>query len=591
MLTSREELGRDSAARTGARTSSPFCLGIDLGTGSLKLTAYPARIFNGRTGASGGHADPKTGPRGGASAAGAIRESAAPGFSAQRAYPILSPAPGVAETDPEAWIGALRTAWLDVRAQMVGAGLAPELVSIGLSGQMHGFVPIGRDGRALHRAITWADERGAEFATMYAAALGSEFGRLLNAPAAGLTALTLLWMKHRAPELYRDTATILFPKDYLRYRLTGERGTDPGDASASLLWDFSTRAWSERALEALCLDVNKLPRVLDSFSVGGTVCRQGARDTGLSEGIPVSVGSADKACELYGSGFFREYFERAIVTGMPDTTRKHVAEGSSTSATLNACGDPDTDWESPRVVQVSIGTGIQVVIPTRELPPYAPGLNLFETCAPGLRYRMAAMLNGGLALEWVRSTLQSEWAEFYGDLEHGRAELPRDLIFLPYLSGERSPYQNPQARGAWVGLALHHTRSDLLASALLGVACTIRLGIDTLGVAPDARVYCVGGSTRFVPWMQIVSAMTGRPLFISDEPDASVRGAAAIGLTAVRSIAHGELQVDPPPPLKTSSVETPHSSWMDEYYHQFLKYYSALFGQLQSSETPISPSV
>ncbi len=515
---------------------------------------------------------------------------AAPALSARRAYPILSPAPGVAETDPEEWIDALSAAWQDVRAQIAGAGVAPELVSIGLSGQMHGFVPIGRDGRAVHRAITWADERGAEFAPLYAAALGDEFGRLLNAPAAGLTALTLLWMKYRAPELYRDTAKILFPKDYLRYRLTGELGTDPGDASASLLWDFSVHGWSERALEALGLDKSKLPPLLDSFGVGGAVCRTGARDTGLPEGVPVAVGSADKACEIYGSGFFSEYFERAMAA----ESGAGAIPVASPAGTVRA---PDADWMSPRIAQVSIGTGIQVVIPTRSVPPYASGLNLFETCVPGLRYRMAAMLNGGLALEWVRSTLSSHrtWAEFYAEFEDGPAglkqkpvDLPRDLFFLPYLSGERSPYQNPKARGAWIGLGLHHTTRDMLSSALLGVACTIRLGLDTLGVAPDAHVYCVGGSTRFAPWMHIVSAMTGRKLSISDEPDASVRGAAEIGLTATR---YGRFMPGiMPAALKTTALESPRAEWMNDYFDQFLKYYEALFGQTRSSDTLISPS-
>jgi Sugar (pentulose and hexulose) kinases len=239
--------------------------------------------------------------------------------------------------------------------------------------------------------------------------------------------------------------------------------------------------------------------------------------------------------------------------------------------------DPDADWKSPRIAQVSIGTGIQVVVPTRSLPPYDPGLNFFETCVPGLRYRMAAMLNGGLALEWVRSALQENWDEFYRGMDWERADLPRDLFFLPYLTGERSPYQNPNARGAWIGLGLHHSKRDMLASALLGVACTVRLGIETLGIVPDAMVYCVGGSTRFAPWMKIVSAMTGRRLFISAEPDASVRGAAAIGLSAARAGRFAPAAQSAA--LAASPLETPQPAWINEYYNQFLRYYAALFSQ------------
>ncbi len=223
---------------------------------------------------------------------------------------------------------------------------------------------------------------------------------------------------------------------------------------------------------------------------------------------------------------------------------------------------------------MSIGTGIQVVVPVRGVPPYSPSLNFFETCAAGLGYRMAAMLNGGLALEWVLSAFNGNWEAIYRDLEEGKTRLPQDLIFLPYLTGERSPYQNPKARGAWIGLGLHHTKNDMLASALLGVACTIRLGIETLEIAPGAAIYCVGGSTRYRPWMNIVSAMTGRRLLVSPDPDASVRGAAAIGAAAPG----GHTTDDMPAPLETSPVESEQPEWMNEYYARFREYYAALFG-------------
>ncbi len=565
---------------------SSFHLGIDLGTGSLKLAAYEARneraaysapLFSGRS------------------------------FSASRAYPIVSPEPGVAETDPEDWVRALRAAWSDVQAQIEAAGLAPKIGSIGLSGQMHGFVPLGRDGQALHNAITWADLRGAAYADTYSRLLSGAFDRLLNAPAAGLTALILLWMKHHTPELYHDTGVILFPKDYLRYRLTGKIATDAGDASASLLWDFKAHSWSREALDLLGLDGSKLPPVLDSFSVAGFVTAEASRETGLPEGAPVAIGSADKACELYGSGFFHEYFESlAEAQAASDVT---AAERSASSWPP---GQPlehasDSDWKHPRVAQVSIGTGIQVVVPVRGVPSYSPSLNFFETCAAGLGYRMAAMLNGGLALEWVRATLQRSWDSFYQEMREGKFQLPQDLIFLPYITGERSPYQNPNARGAWIGLGLHHTNTDMLAAALLGVACTIRLGIETLGIAQEATIYCVGGSTRYRPWMDIVSAMTGRRLFISPEPNASVRGAAALGAAAIGAAAATRTRIaasgaapsrgslteglstagsgvfmrkdNQPPVLETSPLEAPQPAWMNEYYDRFLKYYGALFGR------------
>jgi xylulokinase len=570
--------------------SSSLHLGIDLGTGSLKLAAYCTladQVGDGERGGNSSH--PLRSPL--------AQVFSGRRFSASSAYPIVSPSPGIAETDPEAWIGALRSAWQDVRTQIVGAGLVPKLESIGISGQMHGFVPLGRDGRALHNAILWADLRGAEYVNIYARLLSGSFDRLLNAPAAGLSALILLWMKHHEPELYHNTHFILFPKDYLRYRLTGGIATDAGDASASLLWDFMAHSWSGNALDRLGLDSAKLPPVLDSFDVAGFVTASASRETGLPEGVPVAVGSADKACELYGSGFFYEYFSCSTdKTTHSAPAARGTSPGSSPVRPLiqSQKSAHDSDWATPHIAQVSIGTGIQVVIPVRGVPPYSPSLNFFATCVMGLGYRMAAMLNGGLALEWVRTTLQSSWAEFYADLERGRSELPRDLIFLPYLSGERSPYQNPNARGAWIGLGLHHTKSDMLKAALLGVACSIRLGIETLQIAPGAAIYCVGGSTRYRSWMNIVSAVTGRRLLVSPAPDASVRGAAALGaaaswshITEAAPPFHSPLVPESrraivaeamPAPLESSPVESEQPEWIGEYFDRFLKYYGALFG-------------
>ncbi|SLM12820.1 putative Carbohydrate kinase, FGGY [uncultured spirochete] len=545
-----------------SQTCAPLHIGIDLGTGSLKLSAYAGERA----------------------------------FSASCGYDIFSPEPGIAETDPEAWIAALKTAWLAVCAQLQNAGLPIELASIGLSAQMHGFVPISETGAALHNAILWADLRGAAYAGLYSSLLAGSFDRLMNAPAAGLTALILLWMKHHEPELYAKTHYILFPKDYLRFRLTGDIATDPGDASASLLYDFRTCRWAEDAIEALGMDHSKLPVIRDSFSPGGVVTGKASRETGLPEGVLVATGSADKACEIYGSGFFGEYFRELALAGSPDMgimSRQAPARGKFlNSAPLRGTGmnsalsredmhsapfrGHDSDWQSPKAAQVSIGTGIQVVIPVRGLAPYEPGLNFFESCVPSVRYRMAAMLNGGLALEWVLSMLNADWESLYRAMDEGKTRLPQDLLFLPYLTGERSPYQNPDARGAWIGLGLHHTRNDLLSAALLGVACTIRLGMESLGVAPDASVYCVGGSTRFKTWMNIVSEVTGRALFVTDQPDASVRGAAAIGRAAAETGAFDARRL--PAPLETTRIEAESPAWIEHYYSRFKSSYEALFG-------------
>ena len=493
-------------------------LGIDLGTGSLKLVAFTVRGE----------------------------------YSASHAYGIRAPQAGVAETDPEEWISALRETWRSVRLKLEEAGMDAEIESIGLAGQMHGFVPISAKGETLHDAILWADTRGAEFSEEYARLLAPAFGRLLNAPAAGLTALILLWMKRCLPELYAATAHILFPKDYLRFRLSGDIGTDPGDASASLLYDFTKHSWSEEALKALGLDGAKLPEIRDSFAHAGRVSARAAKETGLPEGTPVAVGSADTSCALYGSGLFSEYFA------------------------ARASGDSG-DWKKPKIAQVSVGTGAQVIIPVRGIPVYDPALNFFESCVDGVGYRMAAMLNGGIALEWVLSALGADWTSFYRDLDAGHATLPDDLLFLPYLTGERSPYRNPGARGAWIGIGLHHKRNDLLAAALLGVACTVRLGLETLGAGGETRVVFVGGSSRYAHWMRIMASVLERPINVSSVSDASARGAAAIGLSSAR---FGSFDLaDIPAENAATSFEAVELPWIGGYYRRFKSCYSALFGE------------
>lgn len=493
-------------------------VGIDLGTGSLKLVAFAGDDT----------------------------------YSASHAYRIYSPRAGVAETDPEEWVFALRKAWESVRRKLVDAGHEIEIASIGLCGQMHGFVPVSEQGDALHNAILWADSRGSEFIPEYDDLLSSSYDRLLNAPAAGLTALLLLWLKRCDPDLYARTWRILFPKDYLRFRLTGSVATDPGDASATLLYDFKEHAWSEDTLAALGIDGAKLPEIRDSFSLAGHITVRAAKETGLPEGTPVAVGSADASCALYGSGLFPEYF----------ATRENRAEG---------------DWKCPRVAQVSIGTGAQVIVPVRGVPPYAPELNFFESCVRGVGYRMAAMLNGGIALDWVLSSLGTDWDSFYRDIDSGRAGLPNDLVFLPYLAGERSPYRNPDARGAWIGIGLHHKRDDLLAAALLGVACTVRLGLETLGADCETSVVSVGGSSRYHSWMRIVSSVLERPIKVCSVTDASARGAAAIGLSAATL---GAFSVeDIPQPRDASLVEPDDLPWMAAYYARFRSCYASLFGK------------
>jgi xylulokinase len=506
-------------------------LGIDLGTGSLKLMA----------------AD----------------EAGHPIATASRPYRVLSPESGAAETDVEEWITALRDSWTELSGRLGEEGLDGRIESIGLCGQMHGVVPVDSGGRALHPAILWADSRSAEFLPAFEQIDPEIRSRLMNAPAAGMAAVVILWFKKYAPAVYEKAACFLFPKDYVRLRLTGQIATDRGDASAGLLYDFVLREWSEEILNGLGVDRSKLPPIKDSFESGGKVGRSGASDTGLPEGIPVAIGSSDAACALFGSGLFNDVLRPSYPSGAGSTG----ISGGLIGGHLNG------------PVQISVGSGAQVFQALRELPPFDPALNCYEAAVDGVRYRMAAMLNGGVALEWVRSAVGIEWDAFYDDFDAARIQLPDDLVFLPYLTGERTPYGDADARGAWIGLGLHHDRRQLLGAALLGVACTVKLGMESLGVESNTRAYLVGGSSRREGWRVTLASVLERKLELCSVTDASALGAALIGAaSAAGADSSSALDYAPPLPV-TEAIEPRHLPWLESYYRRFKDCYRVLYGK------------
>ncbi|HUW40908.1 MAG TPA: FGGY family carbohydrate kinase [Rectinemataceae bacterium] len=464
-------------------------LGIDLGTGSLKAMAVEAD--------------------------GTVRLASA-------AYPVEARESGAAETEPELWLSALDEA-------LASLGGAAGIECIGFSGQMHGVVPLSlRDG-ALAPAILWADQRGKEMVEEFRAAAAPFGERLVNAPAAGMAALTMMWLKRRRPELYDRTEVFLFPKDYLRWRLTGELATDRSDASGGLLYDLAADRWDGELIEALGLDAGKLPPLRGSAEIAGRVGPEAAARTGIPEGVAVATGAADTAAALYGSAL-----------------------------------------SADRGVQISVGSGIQIARLLSRIPPYSPSLNVFAAAEDGLCFRMAAMLNGGIALEWARGLLGLGWEEAYAAFE-SRSRAPEgELMFLPYLSGERSPYMNPDARGAWLGLSLRHGPLDLLHAALLGVACTIRLGLETLGGAEGEELWFVGGSARYPYWTRLVSSVLARPLRLFDLSDLSARGAVALGAAAAGKGGR-------PEPRRSVLVEPERLGWIEDYYGRFKGAYLRLF--------------
>ncbi len=414
--------------------------------------------------------------------------------SATTEYPLLMPQPGWTEQDPEAWWNATTTS---VRRVLEGARISSsEVMGIGLTGQMHGLVPLDKTGRVLRPAILWNDQRTADECAWITERVGA--ARVLqltgNPILSGFTAPKIIWMRRHETDLYRQIAHILLPKDFVRYRLTGEFATDVADASGTSLFEVSRRAWSAEMLHALDIPEQWLPRVAESPEVVGTVSRAAAAAWGLPAGLPVVAGAGDQAAQAVGTGIVRQ-----------------------------------------GIVSVTIGTS-GVVFAHLDAVHTNPGgrLHLFCHAVPGRWHVMGVLLSAGGSLRWLRDTIRHE-AWFHGNrdpydvMSDEAVTIPagaEGLIFLPYLTGERTPHADPHARGAFIGLTLRHQRPHLVRAVMEGVAMGLRDSLELIrGIGlPVTEIRASGGGARSLLWRQILA-----DLFQTDVATVSTTEGAAFG--------------------------------------------------------------
>jgi xylulokinase len=404
-------------------------------------------------------------------------------------YQVAAPRDGWAETDPEQWWQAARSA---VRAAL---GPAPaQVAGLAIVGQMHGLVLYAERAVVLRPAIVWLDGRASAEVGDYLRLPADLRARLGNAPSAGMAGPILLWLSRHEPGLYRQARWMLSPKDWLRTRLTGEPATDPTDASGTLLFDLERDAWAADVAEALGLRTDLLPPILPSAQVAGHLLPAAAEALGLPAGIPVATGAAD------------------------------------TAASLLAADLPAPDW-----ALLILGTGGQLIVP---VPASADvgATNLFRSVGPGT-YRLAGAQNVGAALDWVRRTLGASWDELYGTAERPwSASTP---VFLPYLAGERWAHRD--SGGAWTGLTLAHGREDLMRAALEGVAFLLRGQLDELraaGCAP-AKIMLAGGGSTPPAWRQLLADVLDLPLYPAGTDELTVRGATNLAAIAAGTVPDG----------------------------------------------------
>lgn len=425
--------------------------------------------------------------------------------SSRRRYELRHPLPFRAEQDPDDWLAATREA---VREAVERAGLPPSRYeALGFSGQMHTLVLCRRDGRPVGPAITWADGRSAAEAREFGERLGPALqAELCNPPVVGFTGPSLLWVRRHEPERLASADLVCLPKDFLRHHLTGRWATDETDASATLLFDVVHRRWHPEACELVGVGQGKLPEVLPSTGLAGRLLAEPAQAMGLSEGLPVVAGAGDTACAAVGCGL--------------------VEPGSA---------------------MVTAGTGGQVYCVTAEPRVDRPRLRLHTLChAVGGHWAlMGATLTGASALDWwfrVAAELSGSgsppgagvWPVGPGRMDDEVAAVPAGsagVLFLPYLSGERTPHLDPHAAGAFVGLRLHHTGWHLVRAVMEGVSLSLRDALELVEEVSGhrfARLRTGAGASRSATWRKIQASVLGRPLGLMGQAEQAATGAALL---------------------------------------------------------------
>lgn len=413
-------------------------------------------------------------------------------------YPIRYPQPGMAEQEPEEWWQAAVQA---TRQALASAEGAVSVAAIGLCGQMHGAVLLDAHDRLLAPAVIWPDQRSRQQVEEITRAIGSErLIEITGSPlAVGFQAATLRWFQQERPETWKQVRRILLPKDYLRWRLTGDSVTEPSDASGTLLLDVRRRDWSAEILNRLEINPQSLPVVCPSQSVAGELKSEAAEALGLLPGIPAVAGAGDAPASLLGAGVFRP--ERLLLT---------------------------------------ISSGGQLILPVDEVQVDRAG-RLHTFCSalepiPGQAgwYKMGAILAAGLALRWLRDqALGLSPSDGYEQMTVLASQAPlgaRGLIFLPYLIGERTPYMDPLARGCFLGLTLQHGRAELIRAVMEGVtlACYEAYLALVETSAPPQVVILAGGGARSNLWRQMAADVFGLPVQRLRTAEQSAVGAALL---------------------------------------------------------------
>lgn len=422
---------------------------------------------------------------------------------AGRPLEIARPQPGWSEQDPEDWWRAVEAA---VDALAAAHGLAG-LRGIGLSGQMHGAVCLDADDRVLRPAILWNDGRAVAECAAIEAACPRSREIAGNIAMAGFTAPKLAWMREHEPEVFAHVSTVLLPKDYLRLRLTGHHVSDMSDASGTLWLNVAARDWSDDLLEASGLTRAQAPRLVEGSAASGELLPELAARWGVTGPVVVAGGAGDNAAAACGVG---------VVT--------------------------------PGSAFVSLGTsGVLFVSNAAFAPNTAGAVHAFCHAIPDTWHQMGVILSAADSLEWLSRIAGRPAAELVAAV--GEVRAPSPVTFLPYLSGERTPHNDPGARGAFVGLAQAHGLADLTQAVLEGVAYAFadcQAALAAAGTDFESAL-AVGGGSRSDAWLRIIASVLDRPLRLAADSDiGAALGAARLAICAAEGADPAEVCAAPP---------------------------------------------
>ena len=465
-------------------------------------------------------------------------------------YPLHTPHPKWAEQDPEDWWKATVDS---IRAVLAESPVKPEEISgIGLSGQMHGLVLIDRIYEVLRPAILWCDMRTTQQCQYITEKVGDELLRnsICNPALEGFTAPKLIWVRDNEPEIYERAFWMLLPKDYVRFRMTGEIGTEVSDAAGTILFDVRKRQWSAETLSRLDVPTDLMPPCYESTDVCGPITSEVAEMTGLTAGTPVVFGGADNACTAVGNGIV-----------------------------------------SPGRTSASIGTSGTVLTPTKT-PEVDPELraHTFCHCVPNMWYVMGVMISAGGAFRWLRDTLgaqEVEEAKKKGvdpyEVLTSQAEKVEPgcegLLFLPYLMGERTPHGDANARAVFFGLTLRHKKEHMIRSIMEGVTFGMRDSLEIIkNLGLDVgQITATGGGARSALWRQIQADIYGSEVVTINIAEGPAFGAAI--MAGVGAGVYGNIQEATDEIVKITSRTEPIEDNMviyNEYYEIYRSLYPAL---------------